>query len=88
MFLKEALGEVQAMGLQGAVDGMFSDEEEVVEKIVKREHTCGPSACVDLLLFDAVHAQEYSWYRGTSLIRKRLLLGPYSRPLPRALRWS
>jgi len=25
---------------------------------------------------------------GTSLIRKRLLLGPYSRPVPRALWWS
>jgi len=24
-------------------------------------------------------------YRGTSLIRKRLPLGPYGRPLPRAL---
>ena len=31
MFLKEAWGKVQEMGLQGAVDGMFSDEEEVVE---------------------------------------------------------
>ena len=27
-------------------------------------------------------------YRGTSLIRKRLPLGPYSRPIPRALWWS
>ncbi|KAJ1486119.1 hypothetical protein T484DRAFT_2358500 [Baffinella frigidus] len=27
-------------------------------------------------------------YRGTSLIRNRLPLGPYSRPMPRALRWS
>ena len=27
-------------------------------------------------------------YRGTSLIRKRLPLGTYSRPMPRALRWS
>ena len=27
-------------------------------------------------------------YRGTSLIRKRLPLGPYSRPMPRALWWS
>ena len=26
--------------------------------------------------------------RGTSLIRNFLLLGPYSRPLPGALRWS
>ena len=24
-------------------------------------------------------------YRGTSLIRKRLLLGPYHRPMPRAI---
>jgi hypothetical protein len=27
-------------------------------------------------------------YRGTSLIRNNLPLGPYSRPMPRALRWS
>ena len=27
-------------------------------------------------------------YRVTSLIRNRLSLGPYSRPMPRALRWS
>ena len=27
-------------------------------------------------------------YRGASLIRKRLLLGPYSRAMPRALWWS
>ena len=27
-------------------------------------------------------------YRGTSLIRNRPHLGPYSRPMPRALRWS
>jgi len=27
-------------------------------------------------------------YRGTSLIRKRLLLGPYSKTMPRVLRWS
>ena len=26
--------------------------------------------------------------RGTSLMRKRLLLGPYSRAVPRALWWS
>ena len=26
-------------------------------------------------------------YRGTSLMRKRHPLGPYSRPTPRALRW-
>jgi len=33
-------------------------------------------ACVDLFLFEAVLVQGYSWYRGTSLIRKRLLPGP------------
>ena len=27
-------------------------------------------------------------YRGTSLIRKHLALGPYSRPVPMTLRWS
>ena len=27
-------------------------------------------------------------YSGTSLIRNRFLLGPYSRTMPRALRWS
>ena len=31
---------------------------------------------------------RFSVYRGTSLIRKRHPLGPYSRPTPRALRWS
>ena len=29
-----------------------------------------------------------SEYRGTSLIRNSLLLGPYTRTMPRALRWS
>ena len=29
-----------------------------------------------------------STYRGTSLIRNCHSLGPYSRPIPRALRWS
>ena len=28
------------------------------------------------------------WYRGTSLIRNRPPLGPYSRPMPRAQKWS
>ena len=27
-------------------------------------------------------------YRGTSLIKNYLLPGPFSRPMPRALRWS
>ena len=27
-------------------------------------------------------------YRGTSLIRNRRSIGPYSRPIPRALGWS
>ena len=27
-------------------------------------------------------------YRGTSALRRRLLLGPYSRDVPRALWWS
>jgi hypothetical protein len=27
-------------------------------------------------------------YRGTLLIRNRTHLGPYSRPMPRAIRWS
>jgi len=29
-----------------------------------------------------------SSYRGTSLIRNHRILGPYSRPMPRALPWS
>ena len=31
MFLKESWGKVQEMNLQGAVEGMFSEDEEVVE---------------------------------------------------------
>ena len=27
-------------------------------------------------------------YRGTSLIRNSLFLGPYTRPMPMTLRWS
>ena len=27
-------------------------------------------------------------YRGTSLLRSRTPLGPYSRPMPKVLRWS
>ena len=87
MFLKEAWGQVQELGLQGEVDGMFSYEEEVVSEQFNVSK-CGLSAGVDLLIFDAAQVQEYSWYRGTSLISKRLLLGPCSRPLPSALRWS
>jgi len=34
------------------------------------------------------HLMTWDLYRGTSLIRKRLLLGPYSRHMPRALWWS
>ena len=37
----------------------------------------------------AVHVQGLeAAYRGTSLIRNTPLLGPYSRPMPIALRWS
>ena len=32
--------------------------------------------------------RENPAYRGTLLIRNCLSLGPYSRPVPRALRWS
>ena len=32
-------------------------------------------------------ADQHS-YRGTSLIKNHPLLGPYSRPMPRTLRWS
>jgi hypothetical protein len=42
-----------------------------------------------------VHGFPVGWqralhlsYRGTSLIRNQTLLGPYSRPMPRALWWS
>jgi len=33
-------------------------------------------------------AGNENYYRSTSLIRKRLPLGPYGRPMPRALWWS
>ena len=33
-----------------------------------------------------VHGGERTMYRGTLLIRNVLRLGPYSRPVPRALR--
>ena len=36
----------------------------------------------------AFFMSDVSLYRVTSLIRKRLPLGPYSRALPRALWWS
>jgi hypothetical protein len=31
---------------------------------------------------------NFAAYRGTSLIKNCLLLGPYRRPMPRTLRWS
>jgi len=31
---------------------------------------------------------EEALYRGTSLIRNRLLLGPYSRTMPRVIQWT
>ena len=34
------------------------------------------------------HTCCWSAYRGTSIIRNCLLVGPYSRTMPRALRWS
>jgi len=39
-------------------------------------------------LFPLRSAAEQLEYRGTSLIRNQLLIGPYSRPVRRALRWS
>ena len=33
-------------------------------------------------------AAAFHHYRGTSLIRNGLLLGPYIRTMPRALQWS
>ena len=39
-----------------------------------------------LLIYGAVDEQQVaSEYRGTSLTRKRTLLGPYRRPMPRVL---
>ena len=40
------------------------------------------------LLLEAARGWPGTLYRDTSLIRNRLLLGPYSRTMPRALRWS
>ena len=34
------------------------------------------------------HHPSFDLYRDTSLIRKRTPLGPYSRNVPRDLRWS
>ena len=39
-------------------------------------------------LDQVVVKKELSLYRGTSLVRNCLLLGPHNRPLPRALRCS
>ena len=39
--------------------------------------------CQSIQSFDDV-----TWYRGTSLIRNRPRLGPYSRTMPKALWWS
>ena len=41
--------------------------------------------CVEARV-DTGHRNPGFLYRGTSLIKKRLLLGPYSRAMPRALR--
>ena len=38
--------------------------------------------------YDPDNSLRVRCYRGTSLIRNVLLLAPYSRPMPRALRWS
>ena len=35
-----------------------------------------------------VHNSPQTYYRVTSLIRKRTILGPYSRTFPRVLWWS
>ena len=42
------------------------------------------------LIYNGKISNERSYYKNgvTSLIRKCLLLGPYSRPMPRALRRS
>jgi len=41
--------------------------------------------CVSLNSRLASNKEEEEGYRGTSLIRKRIPLGPYSRTMPRAL---
>jgi hypothetical protein len=48
---------------------------------VRREDEAVPSGYLHLLPVTVT-------YRGTSLMLNCLLLGPYSRPMPRALRWS
>ena len=40
------------------------------------------------VLEEEPHQPLVPLYRGTSRIRKRNPLGPYSRPMPRALWWS
>ena len=54
---------------------------------VFREITPAAADMAPHRLADAVKcfAQSPEWNRGTSLVRKRLLLGPYSRPAARAL---
>ena len=54
----------------------------------EREELIGSESSRDnhLLIYGAVDEQQVaSEYRGTSLTRKRTLLGPYRRPMPRVL---
>ena len=50
-----------------------------------------PGMCLnDLALAARLKLQSIQGYlyKGTSLVRNRLLVGPYSSPVPRGLRWS
>ena len=48
---------------------------------------CGRGLLASLAPFPALPGFRRRFYRGTSLIRNVLFLGPYSRPMPGALRW-
>jgi len=50
-----------------------------------RRHVCTPR---EALPEKGWRERSFALYRGTSLIRNRLLPGPYSRAMPRRLRWS
>ena len=62
--------------MSGGVQRLFRNAD-----IDKDDHLSKQEVCAN------VHFGEKR-YRGTSLIRNCLLPGPYSRTIPRALRWS
>ena len=77
------------MGVNMDVNTYISNKREVEVVPEDRDmQNLPPHLCILHLLGPAQQKRRLHRCMGTSLTRKCLFLGPYSRPMPRALRWS